>query len=346
MLTDFGEGSDALFEFEVAPPVLDPVGSPPLYNHVDRVLLEAPTEERRSDVLLDHREVGCAVKEGLKEAQKLLVLVRVNCTVVVEDSKENLYDQLDGWALEDKKVVVLVEKDHLIEEGLAFAAGQLRLQVGHLEVVVALAELREHSVRRLRCVGVQEVFECELFVGSFVQTESLVVTNDGLFAKGGHDELQEGKGLPLEEVRLLYTDRLVLPVLDNAVEGVVQGQTLLLEQSYLTVENLYKLRLLLLEEVDLWVLAELKGVDETGVFHEAATVVGLNLEGGSEASPFAFLLLPIAIHVPEDDACVVTHLDFFSREKEVLVACVRQQVFEVFHKLSSSQPATDVLLDE
>ena len=141
MLTDFGEGSDTLLEFEVAPPILDPVSSSPLNNHVDRVLLEATAEQRRSDILLDHREVGCTVKKGLEEAQKLLVLVRVNRAVVVEDGKENLNDQLDRWALEDEKVVVLVKKDHLIEEGLAFAAGQLRLQVGHLEVVVALAEL-------------------------------------------------------------------------------------------------------------------------------------------------------------------------------------------------------------
>ena len=88
MLTDFGEGSDALLEFEVAPPILDPVSSPPLNNHVDRVLLEASAEQRRSDILLDHREVGCAVKKGLKETQELLVLVRVNCAVVVEDGKE------------------------------------------------------------------------------------------------------------------------------------------------------------------------------------------------------------------------------------------------------------------
>ena len=280
VLTDFGEGSDALLEFEVAPPVLDPVRGSPLDNHVDRVLLEAAAEERRADVLLNHREVGCAVKKGLEEAQELLVLVRVNRAVVVEDGEEDLDDQLDGRALEDEEVVVLVEKDHLIEEGLAFAAGQLSLQVGHLEVVVALAELREHAVRRLRCVGVQEVFECELFVGSLVQPKSLVISNDGLLAKGGHDELQKRKGLPLEEIRLFNTDRLVLSVFDDAVEGVVQGQTLLLEQGNLAVKNLYKLRLLLLEEVDLGVLAKLEGVYETGVFHEATTVVGLDLERG------------------------------------------------------------------
>ena len=312
MLANFGEGSDALLEFEVAPPVLDPVSGSPLNDHVDWVLLEAAAEERCSDVLLDHREVGCAVKKRLEETQELLVLVRVNRTVVVEDGKENLYDQLDRWALEDKKVVVLVEKDHLVEEGLAFATGQLRLQVGHLEIVVALAQLREHSVRRLRCVGVQEVFESELFVGSLVQPESLVIANDGLLAKGGHDELQKGKGLPLKEVRLFHTNRLVLSVFDDAVKGIVQGQTLLLEQGYLAVQNLHELWLLFFEEVDLGVLAELKGVHETGVFHESAAVVGLDLERGGEASPFALLLLPVAVHVSEDDSGVVTHLDFFS----------------------------------
>lgn len=79
------------------------------------------------------------------------------------------------------------------------------------------------------------------------------------------------------------------------------------------MENLHKLRLLFLEEVDLGVLTELKGVDETGVFHKAATVVGLDLECGGEASPLALLLLPVAVHVSEDDAGVVTHLDLFSR---------------------------------
>ena len=78
------------------------------------------------------------------------------------------------------------------------------------------------------------------------------------------------------------------------------------------MQNLHELWLLFFEEVDLGVLAELKGVHETGVFHESATVVGLDLERGGEASPFALLLLPVAVHVSEDDAGVVAHLDFFS----------------------------------
>ena len=40
MLSNLGEPHDSLLEFEVAPPVLDPVRGSPLDDHVDGVLFE------------------------------------------------------------------------------------------------------------------------------------------------------------------------------------------------------------------------------------------------------------------------------------------------------------------
>ena len=54
MLADFGEAHDSLLEFEIAPPVLDSIGSPSLDYHVDWIFLQRATEKRRSDILLNH----------------------------------------------------------------------------------------------------------------------------------------------------------------------------------------------------------------------------------------------------------------------------------------------------
>ena len=121
MLSDFGESHDPLFEFEIAPPVLDPVCRAPLDDHVDRILLQRATEQGGPDILLDHRDVGGAVEKRLKEAQKLLVLICIDGAVVVEDGKQDREDKLDGGTLEDEEVIVLVEEDHLVQKRLLLA---------------------------------------------------------------------------------------------------------------------------------------------------------------------------------------------------------------------------------
>ena len=84
-------------------------------------------------------------------------------------------------------------------------------------------------VGHLWIVRVQVVLQSELLIGSLVQAEALVEPNDGFLAEGGHDELQERQRLPLEQVRLLHADRLVLPVLHDAVECIIKRQVLLLQ---------------------------------------------------------------------------------------------------------------------
>ena len=89
MLSNLGECHDSFLEFEVAPPLLDPVGCSALDDHVDWVLLERATEEGCSDVLLDHGDVRSTVEQRLKEAQELLVLICVHSPVVVEDGEQD-----------------------------------------------------------------------------------------------------------------------------------------------------------------------------------------------------------------------------------------------------------------
>ena len=120
MLADFGEAHDSFLEFEIAPPVLDSIGSPPLDYHVDWIFLQRATEKRRSDVLLNHSQACRAIQQRFKEAQKLLVFVGVNRAVVVKDGEENIHHKLDRGALKDQEVVIFVEKDHLVQESFLF----------------------------------------------------------------------------------------------------------------------------------------------------------------------------------------------------------------------------------
>ena len=91
MLANFGEAHDSLLEFEVSPPVLDPIGSPPLDYHVNWVFLQRATEKRRSDILLNHSQARRTVKQRFEEAQKLLVFVGVNRAVVVKDGEQDIH---------------------------------------------------------------------------------------------------------------------------------------------------------------------------------------------------------------------------------------------------------------
>ena len=132
MLPNLGKCHDSFLKLEVSPPLLDAIGSPSLDDHVDRVLFEGAAEVGSPDVLLNHCQFGSTVQQGLKEAQELLVLIRVNRTIVVQDGEENRQDKLHARSLKDKEVIVLVEEDHLVEECFLFPVRQLSLQIGLL----------------------------------------------------------------------------------------------------------------------------------------------------------------------------------------------------------------------
>lgn len=101
------------------------------------------------------------------------------------------------------------------------------------------------------------------------------------------------------------------------------------------MQNLDKLRLLLLQEVDFWVLTQLERIDEAGVFDEAATVERLDLEGCGKLEPLLLLFLPVAVHIAEYNARHVSTLYFFGGEQQILIACVSQQVFQILDELAS-----------
>ena len=71
----------------------------------------------------------------------MLIFVRVDSSVVIKDGEQDGENELNRGALKDQEIVVFIEENHLVEERLLLFRGQLSLQVRHLEVVVALAEL-------------------------------------------------------------------------------------------------------------------------------------------------------------------------------------------------------------
>ena len=111
------------------------------------------------------------------------------------------------------------------------------------------------------------------------------------------------------------------------------------------MQNLDELRLLLLQEVDLWILTQLQSVDETRVLHKASTVEGLDLESSLAAPSVPLQPEPPTFHVVKDELGVVTPGHFLGREKEVLIIRVSQYFFQVFHKLATLQPASNVPLN-
>ena len=68
MLSDLGQCHHSLLEFDVAPPLLNPIGGSPLDDHVDGVLLEGAAEEGCADVLLHHGDGSGLFEERLEEA--------------------------------------------------------------------------------------------------------------------------------------------------------------------------------------------------------------------------------------------------------------------------------------
>ena len=77
----------------------------------------------------------------------------------------------------------------------------------------------------------------------------------------------------------------------------------------MSVENFDKLWLLLFEEVNLRIFAQLQGIYETRVFDEATTVKRLDLKRRRQAPPLTLLLFPVSVHVVEYELCIISHLD-------------------------------------
>ena len=87
---------------------------------------------------------------------------------------------------------------------------------------------------RCRCiVCVQEFFECEVFADAAVQLKRFVKADDGFLSKRRHNELEEWKGLPFEEIGFLNTNRLILSVFHDTTESIVDGQIFLLQNGHL-----------------------------------------------------------------------------------------------------------------
>ncbi len=114
MLANFAQSHHSLLKFEVAPPFLDSVGRSPLDDHIDRVLLERPAEKEGAHILLACGNLGCTVEQWFEEAEELLIFCHINCSVVVENGEQNRNDEVDGGTLKDQKVIVFVEKHHLV----------------------------------------------------------------------------------------------------------------------------------------------------------------------------------------------------------------------------------------
>ena len=179
-------------------------------------------------------------------------------------------------------------------------------------------------VRGLWLICVEEVLESKIFILSLVQTQRLIESNDGFLAKSGHDELEEWQWFPFKKIRLFHTDRLILSIFNDAVKSVIQGQILLLQDSDLGIENFDKLWLLLFEEVNLRIFAQLQGIYETRVFDEATTVKRLDLKRRRQAPPLTLLLFPVSVHVVEYELCIISHLDLLRRQEKILVSSIRK----------------------
>ncbi len=76
------------------------------------------------------------------------------------------------------------------------------------------------------------------------------------------------------------------------------------------MKNFNKLRFLLFQEVNFGELAELQSVDKTRVFDKAATVKCLNFERCCKFATLLPFVLPVGVHVTEDDDSLVSPIYF------------------------------------
>ncbi len=85
------------------------------------------------------------------------------------------------------------------------------------------------------------------------------------------------------------------------------------------MKDFNKLRFLLFQEVYFRVLAKLQSVDKTRVLDKAAAVECLNFKCCCQFATLLPFVLPVAVHVAEDDASVVSALNLLCRKKQVFV---------------------------
>ena len=64
--------------------------------------------------MLDHGEVRSTVQQWLKEAEELLIFVRVDSSIVIKDGEQDGENELNRGALKDQEIVVFIEENHLV----------------------------------------------------------------------------------------------------------------------------------------------------------------------------------------------------------------------------------------
>jgi len=71
------------------------------------------------------------------------------------------------------------------------------------------------------------------------------------------------------------------------------------------------------------------------MLYETAAIECLNFQRSGKFEPSFLLFLPVAVHVAEDDACHVSALHLLSREQQILITRVRQQVLQVLNEFAT-----------
>lgn len=111
---NFLQSMYTFLETKVPPPLLNTHRSTLANDQVNRKFWELLAEQVGFNLHLDRWEASLALKQGLKEAKKLLFIFFCSMRIVIKNRKQQGNNQRDAWAFEVGQVLVVVVEQLLV----------------------------------------------------------------------------------------------------------------------------------------------------------------------------------------------------------------------------------------
>lgn len=159
-------------------------------------------------------------------------------------------------------------------------------------------------------------------------------------------ELDQRQGSFRKHIRLSNSNGVIFTVFLKAVHQFLELDVMLfLKKRHQVSHNFDKDWLLLLQDVDPWILAQLQGIDKTCILDISHSVKCLNFETSLYSSPHGFLFLMILHHGVIDSSCSCSLSELNVRHHQMLLVGVPEHVLKIFLKLAPKKETSSDFLD-
>lgn len=271
--------------------------------------------------------------------------MNIDTPVIIKHIKTDGDNNIQVRWLEYKEIFILILEHKLVDERILFEAFQLFLKLLHVEVATSIGKNLEATVSYALVVTKDVIAKSETWIRELLWSKRFIVlhleiTVDRL------SKLNQRKRSPRKHVWLRNSDRIILFVLLEAVHQIFKLHTVLIfEKRHQILNNFDEYRLLLLQDVQPWVSAELKSIDETCIFIVSHPIECLNLESCVDSSSHGLLFEMVLHHIVINSSGSGSLSKLYVRHHQMLLISVLKHIFQISLQFDPKQEASGNLLD-